>query len=449
MSIESEGGGIFIHTALAASMDGLLAGSAATRHIVLFADAADSEEPGDYKPLVTRWREAGGTLSVIGLGTEADSDAALLKDIAAIGGGRVYFTNDALQLPRVFAQDVMYMVRKTFLERATRPLAGRGLLGIGMQPSSDAIPNTGGYNLTFLRDGAETVLVSDDENHAPLAATWQRGTGKVAALTFEADGHYTGDLASWPDYKSFFRSLLEWIKRPEAPSDIDADLHSEGRLASLDVQLPPDHKGEAPTHAWVMAPNDPEPRSVALSWTGPNTLQASFPIESGGVYQASLDVPGSSPIALPPVTLPYSPELDVRRGDDTGQDVLAQLAHATGGGMFTRVEDLYATRPVVSDAQRPLLPWLAGALMLLVLFDIAHRRGLLDARLARVGALASRARSVRRRAMPGAPLSAAPTTTPATTEATRSPESGSQPAQPEQATTDDSLKLAKRRARRR
>jgi hypothetical protein len=326
------------------------------------------------------------------------------------------------------------------------------LLGIGMQPSSDAIPSTGGYNLTFLRDGAETVLLSDDENHAPLAATWQRGTGKVAAVTFEADGHYTGNLAAWPDYKPFFRSLLEWIKRPEAPSDIDADLHAEGRLASLDVQLPPDHKGDAPTHAWVMAPNDPEPRSVALSWTGPNTLQASFPIESGGVYQASLDVPGSSPIALPPVTLPYSPEFDVRRGDDTGQDVLSQLAQATGGGMFTRVEDLYATRPAMSDARRSLLPWIVAALIALVLFDIAHRRGLLDAGLATISALASRMRIPRmgarsQRTLDGS-VTTGPTASPATADASP-PEAELQPAQPEQAPADDSLKLAKRRARRR
>jgi hypothetical protein len=182
-------------------------------------------------------------------------------------------------------------------------------------------------------------------------------------------------------------------------------------------------------------------------------LQATFPIESGGVYQASLDVPGGSPIALPPVTLPYSPEFDLRRGDDTGQDVLAQLAQATGGGMFTRVEDLYATRPVVSGARRSLLPWLAGALIALVLFDIAHRRGLLDARLAKIGALVSRARvprlgpRLRRapRATRDATSSNAQSPAPAPDEAPTASSPGPETAQ----SADDSLKRAKRRARRR
>ena len=49
LQIESQGGGIYVHTALAVAMDKLLEGQAKTRHIVLFSDASDSEEPGNYK----------------------------------------------------------------------------------------------------------------------------------------------------------------------------------------------------------------------------------------------------------------------------------------------------------------------------------------------------------------------------------------------------------------
>ena len=65
----------------------------------------DSEEPGAYRSLVDKLAAAGVTVSVIGLGTEKDVDANLLKDIAARGNGRVYFTTDPHELPRLFAQE--------------------------------------------------------------------------------------------------------------------------------------------------------------------------------------------------------------------------------------------------------------------------------------------------------------------------------------------------------
>ena len=45
--------------------------TAGTRHIILFSDANDSEEPGDYVNLVDKMVKAGITVSVIGLGTGA------------------------------------------------------------------------------------------------------------------------------------------------------------------------------------------------------------------------------------------------------------------------------------------------------------------------------------------------------------------------------------------
>ncbi|MCP4696914.1 MAG: VWA domain-containing protein, partial [Gammaproteobacteria bacterium] len=115
LSIESAGGGIYVYEGLTAAVQVLLKSDAATRHIVLFADAADAEKPGEYQTLLRQWGSAGGSLSVIGLGTNGDLDAALLEDLALLGGGRAYFTADALNLPRVFTQDVMQVARKSFL----------------------------------------------------------------------------------------------------------------------------------------------------------------------------------------------------------------------------------------------------------------------------------------------------------------------------------------------
>jgi len=461
-TIESSGGGIFVYTALAAAIEGLLHGAAQTRHVVLFSDAADSEEPGDYAPLITRFRSAGGSLSVIGLGTPADTDAQLLRDIAKLGGGNVYFTNDARQLPRVFAQDVMYVARKTFIEERTRVLPARGLLGLGL--SASEVPDVGGYNLTFLRAGAEAMLVSGDEHSAALAAGWQRGTGKVLAVMFEADGPFTGELAAWSEYKSFFRGALEWLKRPDAPDGIDAELRISGRVASVDVELAPDHEGPPPSRAWLLSTRDGESRPIALRWSGPRSLSASFPAVSGNLYQVVVENPGTSPIELPPATLPYSPELALRSGDDAGEQVLTQLARATDGSSFASVDDLQRARAVAGEAQRPLTPWLALALLALLLLDVAHRRGLLEPPLAalrarvRSASVALRVRSTGTR--PGAsaagraaaiePILADGERDPAPSQDTTA--DGSPAAEAKDAAVsppEDPLVLAKRRARRR
>ena len=69
LSIGSQGGGIFVYEALSAAAKMLLNAQAGTRHIILFADAADSEQPGRYRQLLEECRKANITVSVVGLGT--------------------------------------------------------------------------------------------------------------------------------------------------------------------------------------------------------------------------------------------------------------------------------------------------------------------------------------------------------------------------------------------
>src|SRR5207302_7727372 len=134
LRIRSEGGGIYIYVALAAAAKMIATARSGTRHIILFADAMDSEEPGNYKELVDKVRKAGITVSVIGLGTPRDKDSDLLRDIAKRGNGRVSFSDKPEELPRLFAQDTFVVARNTFLDEPTaiqltpalRTLAGRG-----------------------------------------------------------------------------------------------------------------------------------------------------------------------------------------------------------------------------------------------------------------------------------------------------------------------------------
>ena len=136
--IQSMGGGIFTYTALVTAAKMVQESNKGTRHIVLFADAADAEEPGDYQRLLQTLTSIGITTSVIGLGSETDSDAEFLKDVAARGQGRIHFTADVDDLPRLFAQEAITAARSSFITEPTaaRTLPDMVLLG---EPSSVAV----------------------------------------------------------------------------------------------------------------------------------------------------------------------------------------------------------------------------------------------------------------------------------------------------------------------
>ena len=114
------GGGIFTYTALVTAATMVQESEKGTRHIVLFADAADAEEPGDYQRLLETLTPLGITVSVIGLGSETDSDAEFLKDVAARGQGRIHFTADVEDLPRLFAQEAITVGAIELHHRADR-----------------------------------------------------------------------------------------------------------------------------------------------------------------------------------------------------------------------------------------------------------------------------------------------------------------------------------------
>ncbi|MCB0311600.1 MAG: VWA domain-containing protein, partial [Bdellovibrionales bacterium] len=78
--VTSGGGGIFVFEGLKEAWKQLDSSPVENRHVILFSDAADSEEPGEYRTLIEKMVKQNTTVSVIALGSEFDGDAELLKD---------------------------------------------------------------------------------------------------------------------------------------------------------------------------------------------------------------------------------------------------------------------------------------------------------------------------------------------------------------------------------
>ncbi len=387
LSIKSQGGGIFVYEALKRAAKMLDASDAATRHIILFSDAADSEEPGNYKELLGKLADAGITVSVIGLGDEKDVDGALLKDIAERGGGRMFFTKSAEELPSLFAQDTITVARSTFVDETTPLLVGPGLLGL-TRARFEALPSIGGYNLAYVREEANVGMLTDDENKSAVLATWQAGLGRSMAFMGEVSGKYSGDLAKWNRAGELYGSMARWLVGSESAMGDQASAVQElkGNVAVVRVYLDPERPATLVTnrpYVTVLSSRGMEGQTagvvgemgegrVAMRYVTPDMLEAQVPIRGDETLLATAVVPGVGSAAMPPVCLAYSPEfapLDA----DPGRDVLGRVAQITGGMERSQVDDLWKSVPRVGR-YIAMSPWLFCLAVMLFLLEVLERR---------------------------------------------------------------------------
>lgn len=380
LGIEAGGGGIFIYEALSMASRMLLTASAQTRHIILFADAADSEEPGMYRELLEQCRQANITVTVIGLGTEQDVDAGLLRDIARRGNGRIFFTDDANDLPRLFAQDTFVVARSAFVDEPTAVQPTPALFSLAGRTFS-GMPGVGGFNLTYLRNGAQPAVLTTDEHRAPLVAAWQAGSGRVLAYTGEVDGQFTGPIAQWPEVGDFYASLVRWTAgaRAALPAGMLVTQNVERGVARISLQLDPERTSNpiaalprVTTVAGAVGGGKPSVARAEMTWRTADELTLDVPLRGSSTYVSSVDVPGAGRVTLPPLTLPYSPEL-APAGPNEGRAALERLARATGGVERISVAGIWRDLPQ-RDRNIPLRTWLLIAAIALFVFEVAERR---------------------------------------------------------------------------
>ena len=379
LSIQSMGGGIFVYSGLAAAAQMIYKGSAETKHIILFSDAMDSEEPGDYINLLQALTDAGVSVSVIGLGRDSDVDAAFLKDIAKRGNGNIYFTDKPKELPRIFAQDTFTVARSTFVEDETKVKLTAGVRSIGGSALWKP-PAVGGYNLTYIRQDANMPVVSEDEYKAPVVANWQAGSGRVLCYTGEADGKWAGPIAGWEDVGDFYSTLVRWTAGEQKPLPDDMLITQEVRDGVNYVQLHLDperekdpFQGQPEVRILHGIPGvAPDKKTVTMDWKNADQLEVVVPIRGRETVLATVAIPGLKPQTLPPVCLPYSPEFAPAQAN-RGRSTLEGISAATGGRERLDLSAIWET--LVAEPQYiDIAVWLIIAGLLAFLLEVFQRR---------------------------------------------------------------------------
>ncbi|RYD38989.1 MAG: VWA domain-containing protein, partial [Verrucomicrobiaceae bacterium] len=234
LKIKSSGGGIYVYAGLKAAWEELRKSPAGTRHVILFSDAQDSEEPGDYKNLLKEMTENGATISVIGLGTDKDIDSALLVDIAKLGNGRIFFSDQPMDIPRIFAQETVTIARSAFIKDPVGAQATGRWAEISPKPV-EWFKQVDGYNLSYAREDATVSLVSTDEYVAPLVAHARRGLGRSAAVSFPLGGKHSETVRNWPGYGDFLQTTGRFLMGEDTPPGIALRHRLEGTRLTLDL----------------------------------------------------------------------------------------------------------------------------------------------------------------------------------------------------------------------
>lgn len=372
--IESGGGGIYVRTGLLAATRELEKAGQLNKHIILFSDAADSEEQEGVPELVQGLRQSNVTLSTIALGTEQDVDAEFLMLITAIGGGQTYFSTDPAELPRLFAQDTMTAARATYVEEPTGGRVLPDLLGLGDIPSR-SFPVVDGYNLTYLREGAVAGVVSLDEYEAPLFAFSYQGLGRTAALTAQVGGADGGALVAWEEFSAFAVTSARWLAGQEEPAALFPSVRREGAHAVVAVEVDPDAPSPPDTsHLEArISTADGGTETLVLARTGEHRYEARYPLEHEGIALGTVRLDEDRFVTLPPIALPYSPEFERGADLERGSRLLRRLAQESGGTLDPPASALY-------EGERSARAWrvisreLVLAALLLFLLEVAGRR---------------------------------------------------------------------------
>ena len=378
----THGGGTDLFKALQEGLGTLREVPAVKKHLIALSDGLT---PNMEFELLMRDAVADNiTVTTVALGQ--DADRTLMDAIAHWGKGRSYYTDDALNIPRIFTAETILVSRSLIEEGAFQPLLQRNhelLRGVGI----DGAPPLHGYVVTYGKPAAEILLTTPNDD--PLLAVQRYGLGHTAAFTADLGPRWGKDWLSWPQFGPFAAQLVRWVQRTGTPESVDVqvDVLDGQAIVQADVYDPDDRfvnrldlQGSR-----VLTP-EKDTLPLEMEQTAPGRYQGRFAVSGRGEYLLSL-VGRQGEATIGPITvgiaLPYSAEY---LGLDANRPLLARLAERTGGQLLQADAPEEAAGVLFSPPQeagpsaargRPLKdfwPWFVLAALCVFVAEIAVRQ---------------------------------------------------------------------------
>ncbi|MEL6394986.1 MAG: VWA domain-containing protein [Planctomycetota bacterium] len=391
----------------------LQAAQAGQKHVIVISDG----DPSLDRNILGRYRQAGISISTVGVFPHSPGDFNTLRQMAQATGGNFYpVTTQAglATLPQIFIKEAQTVRRSLIWEGDAFSPA---LTGVPTETTRgiSAVPPISGYVVTTKREGLAVTTLQATQRvgegqqaeivEDPIAAQWQYGLGRVMAFTSDASTRWASAWTSWGGFRQFWEQHARWAMRPAGSANVRVITERRGDQTVLIVDAL-DEAGERLNFARFqgrLATPDGEGAEIAIQQVGPGRYEGVVETPDSGSYVATLtyrapgqregapELKGSVQAAI------AKPFADEFRALTTNESLLRQVATITGGEVLTRDPEADEpwrreglTEPV---ALSPI--WLAVAISAIGLFlaDVGIRRVRIDlgAIAASIGGLFGRA----------------------------------------------------------
>lgn len=283
-------GGTALFPALDAAYAELAGLSARIKHVVALTDGQTEE--ASLTELARSMRAEGITVSAIGVGD--DVQRGLLDELAALGGGRAYFTRDPAKIPRLFTAEAELIAKSRLTEalvRVRQVQSADFLRGITL---ADAPPLRGYVETRPAPPPAEVIL--ETERGAPLLARRRAGLGWSLAFTSDLTPRWAADWLHWPAIGPLFAQLVRAHMRRDEHDDLALILREEDDTLEVQADARDDRDRFVTGLTGTIRVSDHAmggAAASALTQVAPGRYQAVLPLAGDGPYSLQVELEGA------------------------------------------------------------------------------------------------------------------------------------------------------------
>jgi Ca-activated chloride channel family protein len=359
-------GGTNMYPALKIAYDRLKSADTQLKHVILLSDGRSLQMNESYN-LVKRMVQDSITVSTVVISDEADKKA--MQDMANIGSGRYYETNDAGNLPKLFIKET-FMASKLIMEGNFHPIVSSNseiLKGI------DYLPSLRGYIATSAKDGSSVILKS--ENGDPILSSWQYGLGRSLAFTSDTQPKWAVEWLQWNDFSKFWSQAVGWcLPVPSKEFEVSASIiGGKGSLTVDAVSSSGQLRNFLEFQANAVRP-DMTSEAIKLNQSGSGRYEAEFDAEEMGTYLINVtEMNNGKPVSSQNtgVAVSYSPEYSDL---ESNAGLLKNLAEVTEGKFNPDVKGVAERKPAGVWHIQDVWKWLLISSIPLFFLDVALRR---------------------------------------------------------------------------
>ena len=394
-----EGGGTTIKPAVQEAYDVISACDAQAKHVVLLTDGMG--ETTDFKDVIKDYTSGGVTLSTVAVGS--GSDTQLLKELATRCGGRYYYSDVSLDIPKIFAQEV-FLGGDSYIQNGDFALSVRQ----GHELTSNLFPNGWprlyGY-VSATEKTAANPIIKEPEKDAPILTVWQYGLGRTVAWNSDVTGAWTAAFSGADDTVQLWKRIVDYSTGNASLGGDRVNVVTAGEQTTVVYQTE-DYSGKTEVLAKVVDPEGAD-TEVRLHATAPGKYEAALDTAQAGLYHLNIRREEDGEIQSYLTTATAVQFSDEYKFDVSTAPYLNFVQRY--GQIIDADTDVWGKVDAKAKEKHSLTNWLLALAILLFLADIAMRRFQYEpdfAKIAERGKQRRAQKAARRRAenaqMPGA-----------------------------------------------